>query len=257
MTDEVTADGRLIVGADILTELRWTWTGRRGWLAGIGINLLVGSAYVVYTHYKPGAPLDVTTVSGVSIGIVLFVLSDTINTNQLGPEADRVIALMNSGVGIVRVLFVKNVALLSLLLPLALILSALLRIVVGEQRTIVSACLLDLYIVLGWLGFGNIASVLAPYRTFPIKQRLRMRNTWLWWVFVQAVPYIIYFLRAWIILAALNEILRQSLHKDPKDVLDAVHAVEGLLVLALSYGFCALYGRFANNRLKQDLAKQR
>ncbi len=259
VSSETAAPSRVSVGRDILAELRWTWTGRRDWLIGIGINLLIGLAYVGYNDFNLTAHDYLTTATGVAAGIMMFVLSDTVTTNQLGPEADRAISMLRSGTGVARILLLKNLALTTLLLPLALIISTGLRMLLHDDRTIVSAALLNIWIVVSWLAIGNVASILAPYRPFPLKQRWRMRSTWVWWIFVQALPYALYFSRGWTIHPVINYAVKTMGSQFPRRewVIASLYVASSLIMLLISYAVCAAYGHFAAARLERDLARQR
>lgn len=246
--------------ADTITELKWTWSGRKAWLLGIGINLVIGLVFVGIAYYDPHRAFDIRTAAGLAVGLVMWVLADPVNTNQLGSEADRIDSLLRSGFGLARALFVKNAALATLLIPLTIAISAGVRVLVHDQRTIPDALLSDIWIVLGWLALGNIASVLAPYRTLPLRQRWSLRDTWVWWGFCQALPYLLFVVRAFVV----EHVVRSLLRSDPpagsgaKDLPNSLGlAMAGVVLLLVSYGLCALYGRFALSRLLTKLAKQR
>ena len=67
---------------DVLDELVWTLRGRRGWLIGIAVNLILGIGYALYTVYNPNDHWFLRSANGVAANVALFVLSDPINTNQ-------------------------------------------------------------------------------------------------------------------------------------------------------------------------------
>ena len=173
--------GRRRLRRDTLDELLWTLRGRRGWLVGLGINLALGVAYALYTAFNANDHFFIRSASGVAANVALFVLSDSITTNQLGADRDHVVAGLRNGENVARILFTKNVALVIILLPLTMAISTGLRLLLGEDRTILSAIVLDIWIVLGWLALGNLASVLAPYWPMPLKRRWQHRETWVWW----------------------------------------------------------------------------
>lgn len=246
--------------ADTIAELRWTWSGRRSWLLGIGFNLAIGLVFVGIAYYDPQRAFDIRTAAGLAVGLVMWVLADPVNTNQLGSEADRIDALLRSGFGLARALFVKNAALATLLLPLTIAISAGVRVLVHDQRAIPDAILSDIWIVLGWLAIGNVASVLAPYRTLPLTQRWQRRDTWAWWGMCQALPYLLFAVRAFVVEHLIRGLLRtdapatHGAHDLPASL---GLAICGVVLLLVSYGLCALYGRLALGRLLAKLAKQR
>lgn len=230
---------------DTLDELLWTLRGRRGWLVGLAINLCLGIGYALYVGYSPDDHWFLRSANGVAANVALFVLSDPINTNQLGGDRDHVIEGLNRGEGVARILFTKNVALTIILLPLTMAISTGLRLLLDEDRTIVSAVMLDIWIVVGWLALGNVASVLAPYWPMSLKRRLRMPRTWGWWVFVLALPYGLYYLRAWVIEPSTTEMLGTGSYRHA--VIDWAWGVRfvgvAFAMLALSYVICWLIGR--------------
>jgi hypothetical protein len=78
------------LGRDILDELRWTWAGRKGWLLGMFGNLVFAVGYLVVTDYDPHVAGDIK-VANVGLAVVLWCLADTVNTNQLGNDSERVV----------------------------------------------------------------------------------------------------------------------------------------------------------------------
>jgi hypothetical protein len=243
---------------DTLDELLWTLGGRRGWLVGIGINLALGVAYALYTAFNANDHFFIRSASGVAANVALFVLSDPITTNQLGADRDHVVTGLRNGESVTRILFTKNVALIIILLPLTMAISTGLRLLLDEDRTIVSAIVLDIWIVLGWLALGNLASVLAPYWPMPLKRRWRHRDSWAWWGLVLAIPYGLYYLRAWVLEPALDEVLGgQAYRRAAVDwVWGARYVGVAVGMLAISYMICALVGR-RNDWLERQLLKDR
>lgn len=59
------ASARASYLSEIVDELRWTFSERRGWLIGIAFNLAVAAVYVGYTHYRPHAH-DLVRVAGIA-----------------------------------------------------------------------------------------------------------------------------------------------------------------------------------------------
>ena len=230
---------------DVLDELVWTLRGRRGWLIGIAVNLILGIGYALYTVYNPNDHWFLRSANGVAANVALFVLSDPINTNQLGADRDHVVPELGQGKQVARILFKKNIALAIILVPMTMAISTGLRLLLDEDRTILSAIMLDIWIVVGWLALGNVASTLAPYWPMSFKRRLRMPRTWPWWALVLALPYALYYLRAWVIEPAVSDALgSRSYNRASVDWTWGLRFVGvAFAMLAVSYLICAALGR--------------
>lgn len=183
---------RLGLVRDIVDELRWTLSGRKGWLFGIGLNLAVGLAYMGYTRYDPHRAGDLK-IANIGVAVTLYVLADTVTTNQIGSDSDRVVASLQRGDSVTRILAIKNLALSVMLVPFAFAVSILARVLVERWRLFPHALLLDVGAVFLWLGVGNVVSVILPYRPISLRTRLHARATWKRWVLCQALPYGLYF----------------------------------------------------------------
>ena len=61
---------RLGLLRDIVDELRWTFTGRKGWLVGIAGNLAMGLAYVGLTRYDPHRAGDLK-IANIGVAVTL------------------------------------------------------------------------------------------------------------------------------------------------------------------------------------------
>jgi hypothetical protein len=183
---------RLGLVGDIVDELRWTATSRKGWLIGLSINFVVAVVYVGYTHYDPHRTGDIR-IANVGTAVAIWILSNTVNTNQLGADSDRVLASLQRGDTVRRILAIKNLALAVFLVPLALIISVVVRILVDRWRLLPHAAMQDVGAVFLWLGVGSVISVLLPYRPIALGQRWKAHHTWLRWGICQAVPDLSYF----------------------------------------------------------------
>ena len=174
---------------EVADEVRRTFAERKGWLVGLGFNIAIAVAYVAYTHYQPNRP-DSVRIAGIATGVVAWVLADTINTNQLGADADRASASLERGRGAMRELALKNGALAVMLLPLAIVLSVGVRLALDRWRAVPHAVMLDLFVVFMWLGLGNVLSVLLPYCPISLRERWRVPRSWPRWLLCVAAPYL-------------------------------------------------------------------
>ncbi len=236
-------------------ELNWTWFGRKIWLVGIAFNLVIALAWTWYTDYRVDGIVRANAVAG----IVGFVLSDPINTNQLGPEADRVVQFLRADVSLTRILLIKNMTLATVLVPLVIVLSLVLRLILGQQGSVPGDILHEVWVVVGWIALGNLASIWAPYRPFSFKRRFAMPSTWAWWAFVLVLPYLMYFMWAF----GLNPVVRgivslfTSGRTSTNWVVGFIQAVIGIVLVLIAYRICAVYGRRKADRLERDLLKMR
>jgi hypothetical protein len=120
MTDEVAEvsssvkieaeEPRLGLLRDVIDELKWTLSGRRGWLVGMGVNLVIALVYVGYTHFAPNLPGDIR-IANVGVLVVWWILANVINTNQLGSDSDRVVRSLEDRDVLSRILAIKNISL--------------------------------------------------------------------------------------------------------------------------------------------------
>ena len=184
---------RLGLLRDVADELRWTATSRKGWLIGLATNFFVAVIYVGYTHFDPRRPGDIR-IANVGTAVAVWVLSNTLNTNQLGADSDRVVASLERGDSVPRILAIKNLALAVFLVPLAIVISIAVRILVDRWRLLPHAVMMDVGAVFLWLGVGSVISVLLPYRPIALRARWRRRRTWPRWAFCLALPDLTYFL---------------------------------------------------------------
>jgi hypothetical protein len=180
---------------DVKDELQWTFSGRKGWLLGMVFNLVVSLVVVGYQRYDPHVSGDVK-IANIAVAVVVYVLAGTLATNQLGADADRVINSVERGDRVQRILAIKNVALVVLLVPVALLVSVIVRILVDRWRLLPNTAMYDIAAVFVWLGIGNVVSVMLPYRPISLRARLKARKTWKRWAVRQAVPYVLYYLGA-------------------------------------------------------------
>ena len=184
---------------DVKDELHWTFSGRKGWLLGMLFNLLVAIVVIGYQRYDPHVSGDIK-IANIGIAVVVYVLAGTLATNQLGADAERVINSVERGDRVSRILAIKNVSLAVMLIPVALLVSVVVRILVDRWRLMPNTALYDIAGVFVWLGLGNLISVMLPYRPISLRARLKARWTWLRWGLRQAVPYVLYYLGAPLLL---------------------------------------------------------
>jgi hypothetical protein len=242
--------------ADVADELRWTFSGRKGWLIGIGFNLVIAGIYVGYTHYDPHVR-DNVKVAGIATGVAVWVLADVVNTNQLGSDADRVRASLQRRDRVSRILALKSLALAVLLLPFTCAISIGVRLAIDRWRSVPHAVMLDIWVVFVWLGAGAIVSVVLPYDPIPLRDRWRQRRTWLRWAVCLAVPYAALGVIRWLAWPA-DRVARHLLGDPHRHLLGYafVYLCWGLVVWGICLGLAELYAGAAPGRLERDLERR-
>lgn len=252
-----TTEPRLGLFRDVVDELRWTATSRKGWLIGLAGNVVVAAAVVGYTHFDPNRPGDLR-IANVGTAVVVWVLSNTLNTNQLGADSDRVVASLERGDSVPRILAIKNLALAVMLVPLAIFVSVLVRILVERWRLLPHALMADVGAVFLWLGVGSVISVLIPYRPIALRARRRLRRTWPRWAFCLAVPDLTYFLVLPILHLPYFTIYSGRAfgpYQQNFVIYSVIYLAIGLGYWALGLWLAALYARHRPERLVTNLAR--
>jgi hypothetical protein len=187
---------------DVVDELRWTWAGRKGWLLGMVGNLVFAVAYLAYTDYDPRAAGDIKAAN-VGLAVVLWCLADTVNTNQLGNDSQRVVNSLKAGDSVRRILAIKNLSLAILLFPIAILITVVHWLIAGRWHLLFHTAVFDLGAVFLWLGVGSVVSVLLPYPPIRIHRRVRAilaRKGVVRYALAQAAPYVLWY----VIIKALH-----------------------------------------------------
>ena len=175
-------------------ELRWTFSNRRAWLLGFAGNLVLAAVFVGYTHFS--ARSGGLRLAGAAAEVAAWVIASTLTTNQLGDDHSYVLSRIDQQDGIVRILLSKNLVIASLLVPVTVVISVAAQLDITRAERLVPSVtedLLDLFVVLMWLGIGALTSVLLPYRPIPLRERWIARQTWPRWLGCQALPYVLFF----------------------------------------------------------------
>jgi hypothetical protein len=200
----------------------------------MAFNLVVAVLVTGYQDYDPHVSGDIK-IANIGIAVVLYVLAGTLATNQLGADAERVINSVERGDRVSRILALKNVSLALLLIPVAVLVSVIVRILVERWRLLPHTVMYDIGAVFIWLGLGNLVSVMLPYRPISLRARLKARSTWVRWGIRQAVPYALYYGGAAVLLMFPTLIVALLKSFGPRDsvyypVFYLVNAVVGWLV---------------------------
>lgn len=239
---------------DFAEEFRWTVGGRKGWLLGMAINLVVAVVVTRSTSYDPHKTGEVANAI-LGISVVLYVLAGTVNTNQLGADGERVVTALEGGDSARRLLLSKNLVLAVLLVPVAILVSVAFDILVHRFRLFSHTPIWDVGAVLLWLGIGNAVSVLLPFRPISLRARMKARRTWKRWVIRQAVPYAIYWLSLPLLfLLPMVALLYFTAFGPVRSVWYPVgYLTNAAVVWVLGLWFAAFYDRRHRPRLVREL----
>jgi hypothetical protein len=176
---------------DVIDEITWTFTDRRGWIAQVVLNLVIGLPVVIWLQWSDRLS-DHVQVAGLATSIGSWVLASTLNTDQLGYDADRAAASLEVGDRASRILFLKNVAIALILAPIIFGISIVLRLVIHNAHDSIGLALVrDVGSITIWLGFGSLLSVLLPFRPIGWRQRLADRSSWPRFALCVTVPYLV------------------------------------------------------------------
>ncbi|MEC3955277.1 hypothetical protein VMT65_19725 [Nocardia sp. CDC153] len=217
-------------------EVRWSFTPPALWLEGVAANVVLSGLYLLVsplTLHRHG------WVVLVGVYFATFVLADVTTTNVLGVDADRTRLSLAAGLGVHRILLVKNLALLVIVGAPTLLATAVLAATTSThhsvQRTGVSVADVALPI-LAWLGIGNLVSALLAVRPRALGRRWAQRRDWrstLPWLTHLVLPYGLYYFVAPIDgeqRAILGFHLGRSM---PGELRGAIHLGVGLAVWLL------------------------
>jgi hypothetical protein len=181
---------------EIRRDLRRSLRGRQGWMIGMGFNTALAAAY--FSYQRSTASLPERGLIYVGAAVTAWVLADTVTTNQLGSDGERVAAALGGGISIGRIILVKNASRAVVLLVIAFFISVVATSLTGRWPQLPDALLVALHVVLTWMALGNIVSVLLPYRPIEWRKRWRARTTWPRWLLAQLIPYCLFFVVGWL-----------------------------------------------------------
>ncbi|MCD2192209.1 hypothetical protein LQ327_02215 [Actinomycetospora endophytica] len=175
---------------DVLGEVAATFGRRRTRLLGVIGNLVLALGYVGWSHWHPNRP-EAFAAAHIGVAVVVWIMADVVNTNQLGADGEEVAELLSSGHGIARILATKNLALATVIVPLAVGVTLGAQLLARHAPDLGRASLADVGAVFCWLGVGSVLSVLLPYRPMPWRARLAARHTWLRWALCLGTPWVV------------------------------------------------------------------
>lgn len=179
----------------VLAEIRWAFRPPRAWLAGVAVNLVLSSFWLLVQPVRHEVHRDWVVLIGTYFSS--FILADVTTTNVLGVDNIRVEKSLADGTSLWRLLFVKNAALL-VIVGLPTLLFAIALTLWLERPGRLAVTIPDVAVpILSWLGVGNLISVLLPIGYEPLIRRWRRRRevgrTALWLIHL-ALPYALFYL---------------------------------------------------------------
>jgi hypothetical protein len=175
---------------DVVAEVAATFGRRRTRLFGLALNLVLALGYVGWSHWHPNRP-EMFAAAHIGVAVVVWIMADVVNTNQLGADGDEVVDQLARGRGVARILATKNLALATVIVPVAVGVTLGAQALASRAPDLERASLADVGAVFCWLGVGSVLSVLLPYRPLPWRARLAARRTWLRWAVCLTTPWVV------------------------------------------------------------------
>jgi len=179
----------------VLAEIRWSFRWPCNWLLGVFANLGLSFLWLLWVPLRTGNHRDAVVLVGSYFAV--FILADITTTNVLGLDAPRVRASLARGISVIRLLLLKNLALLVIVGLPTLIATAALT-VRSEHPYRLAATLPGVALpMFAWLGAGNVVSVVFPVAIRSLWQRWqerRDRRRTLAWLVHLAIPYALLYL---------------------------------------------------------------
>ena len=245
-------------GLSYSTELRRTFARRNGYLLAFFVNLSLAGVFLAVDRYDPQR--GSVRVAGFAAELAAWAIAGTICTNQLGGDSEQVLVALRGRTSIVQILVVKSLVLATLLLPVTLVIALVVEVDLSAVSTLpedLTLDLLDVYVVLLWLGVGSVTSVLIPYRPIPLRTRWRARDTWARWAFVQVVPYLAFFLVLPGLTYPVERFTADMFGNRVSSLVEysSSFAGYGFLVWGAGLVLAMLYARLAPHRLLSDLQR--
>jgi hypothetical protein len=174
---------------EVKIELDWVFAKPRTLLIGVFLSAVLSFGFFCLS-LAIGTYSELTLPFAAAI-IILWTFSDVTLTNQLMFDKNRSLEAVNSNADFRHILFIKNVAVVILSIPLCLVFGFILAIIVGRWSELLYGLVMSLALLWGWLGVGNVLSVLLPFEPKEIKELLVHKKHWLRYGFYYGFPWII------------------------------------------------------------------
>jgi hypothetical protein len=194
VAEKAAQDLQLALPSAVAAEVRWAFTPPRSWLCGVGANLVLALAWLLVQPLHPHRHHDWVILIGTYFSS--FILADVTTTNLLGIDHIRVHKALCDGVGLWRVLLVKNLALV-VIVGLPTLAAAMAMTLWLETPARLAVTIPNVAVpIVAWLGVGNLVSVLLPVGDEPLIHRWEQRHdrrATLRWIAHLVLPYFLYY----------------------------------------------------------------
>jgi hypothetical protein len=250
VVDEVLPGYETSLARKVLGEVRWSFTRPWHWLSGVAVNLLLSVLYLVVVPPSGQPHRDWAILVGSYFAV--FILADVTTTNVLGADAVRVRVSLLRGISLLRILVVKNLALLIIVGLPTLVATGIITVNSEADYRLVLTLPGVAFPILTWLGVGNIVSVALPVAPVPWRERWEERHNLRRtgrWAFHLALPYLL--LVAVDPIGALPRTLNRLVPVADRTIGErgAVLWIVGLLLYALGTGAAVLLARLRGVRI--------
>ncbi|HXX90624.1 MAG TPA: hypothetical protein VEI83_10425 [Acidimicrobiales bacterium] len=186
-----------------------------------------------------------------------WMLSDVPATNVLGPDARRVLAILDDPVMFRRLLYAKNIVLWSLVAPLCSVIALAIGINAHDISAMVVSIVAIAIVPFGALGFSAWVGIRFPYHPIALAERWAHRRPWrhmiIRWFSLALTPYIL--VPAILIVFMLPSLAFWSIfakHGLQSRLSDGEYALGMLIACVL-----AVAGSIGGHRLGERLARRR
>jgi hypothetical protein len=178
----------------VWAEVRWAFTPPRTWLMGVVANLVFAVGWLLVQPLTLGRHQDWVVLIGTYFSS--WILADVTTTNVFGADHYRVLKALSDGVPLLRILLIKNLALL-LIVGLPNLVAAVVLTLWLETPSRLAVIIPTVAVPLvSWLGVGNLFSVLHPVTVEPLLRRWRQRRDrrrTRGWIAALTLPYALYY----------------------------------------------------------------
>jgi hypothetical protein len=161
---------------------------------GVVANLVFAVGWLLVQPLTLGRHQDWVVLIGTYFSS--WILADVTTTNVFGADHYRVLKALSDGVPLLRILLIKNLALL-LIVGLPNLVAAVVLTLWLETPSRLAVIIPTVAVPLvSWLGVGNLFSVLHPVTVEPLLRRWRQRRDrrrTRGWIAALTLPYALYY----------------------------------------------------------------
>ena len=158
-------------------------------LSSLVVNSVVSVLFFLGSYWLGSYNPQLLPVAAATI--LFWTLADISICNQFVFDKHRAMQSLTVNGSLQRFLFVKNISVAIVSVPLTLLFGLLLVAVVGKWSEIVYGMVLAFTLIWGWLGISNTLSVLIPFELLDFKSYAQTRSAWLSYGFLYVLPWIL------------------------------------------------------------------